>query len=103
MHYVAQRSHRMQKHKFSVTCPDSLFVDTAPGPPEHEKLCVDVSCPGCTRMHYMIRKSHWMQKHKFSMTAPDSLFVETACDDPSMKIVHRCFTHRKQRNTLRNP
>jgi hypothetical protein len=26
MHYVTRRSHRMQKHKFGVTCSGALFV-----------------------------------------------------------------------------
>jgi hypothetical protein len=26
MHYVTHRSHKMQKHKFGVMCPDTLFV-----------------------------------------------------------------------------
>jgi hypothetical protein len=43
MHYVTRKSHRMQKHKFGVTFLGSLFTETAPGPPEHEKLCVHVS------------------------------------------------------------
>jgi hypothetical protein len=37
MHYVTHKSYWMQKHKFGVTCPNALFVETAPGPPEHEK------------------------------------------------------------------
>jgi hypothetical protein len=37
MHYVTHKSHRMQKHKFSVTCPNTLFVKYVPVPPEHEK------------------------------------------------------------------
>jgi hypothetical protein len=37
MHYVTRRSHRMQKYKFNVTCLGALFLDTAPGLPEHEK------------------------------------------------------------------
>jgi hypothetical protein len=34
---VTRRSHRMQKHNIGVTCPGALFMQTAPGPPEHEK------------------------------------------------------------------
>jgi hypothetical protein len=26
-------SHRMQKHKFDITCLDMLFMETAPVPP----------------------------------------------------------------------
>jgi hypothetical protein len=37
VHYVTYRSHRMQKHKFSLTCPGALFKVTAQGPLEHEK------------------------------------------------------------------
>jgi hypothetical protein len=37
MHYVTSRSHRMQKHKFHITCPGTLFMETAPGLAEHEK------------------------------------------------------------------
>jgi hypothetical protein len=36
MHYVTRRSHKMQKHKFSVMCPSALFMETALGAPEHE-------------------------------------------------------------------
>jgi hypothetical protein len=34
MHYVTRRSHRMQKQKFSVMCPNTLFVKSIPVPPE---------------------------------------------------------------------
>jgi hypothetical protein len=37
MHYVTHRSHKMKKHKFDVTCPDTLLVETALGAPVHEK------------------------------------------------------------------
>jgi hypothetical protein len=37
MPYVTRRSHRMQKHKFNITCLGALFMETALGPPEHEK------------------------------------------------------------------
>jgi hypothetical protein len=39
------RSYRMQKHNFGVTSPGVIFVESIPVPPEHEKLCVDVSHP----------------------------------------------------------
>jgi hypothetical protein len=32
-----RRSDQMQKHKFGVTCFIMLFMETTPGPPEHEK------------------------------------------------------------------
>jgi hypothetical protein len=50
---VIRRSIRMQKHKFSVTCPDAIFMGSALDPPEHEKKCVTVLCPGCTQKHCM--------------------------------------------------
>jgi hypothetical protein len=37
MHYVTHRSHWIEKHKFSITCPDALFVESVSVPPEHEK------------------------------------------------------------------
>jgi hypothetical protein len=37
MHYVTRISYRMQKHKFNITYPDALFMETARVPPEHEK------------------------------------------------------------------
>jgi hypothetical protein len=67
----------MQKCKFNVWCPDALFMETAPGPPEHEKLSIYISLPGSTRMHYVTQRSHWMQKHKFNVTYPGVLFVES--------------------------
>jgi hypothetical protein len=76
MHYMTHRSHRMQKHKFGVTCSSTLFMKTAPGPPEHEKECVDVLHPGRTRMHYTTLKSRWRQKHKFGVTSPEAIFVD---------------------------
>jgi hypothetical protein len=68
MHYVTSRSQRMQKHKFGVTCLGALFMETTPDPPEHEKGCIDVSCPKCTRIHNVTGRSHWMQKYKFGVT-----------------------------------
>jgi hypothetical protein len=37
MHYVAHESHRMQKHKFRVTCPGVLSVKSVPVQPEYEQ------------------------------------------------------------------
>jgi hypothetical protein len=74
MNYVTRRSHQMQKHKFGVTCPRALFMETAPGPPKHEILCVDISRPGRTGMHYVTRISHWMQKYMFGVACPSAVF-----------------------------
>jgi hypothetical protein len=63
MHQNAVRDSQIpldEKHKFSVTCPDTLFRETTQGPPEHENLCIDVSSPELTGMHYMSHISHRM-------------------------------------------
>jgi hypothetical protein len=39
MHRNALRipiSHGTQKHEFHITCPDALFMNTAPVPPKYE-------------------------------------------------------------------
>jgi hypothetical protein len=66
-------------------CPCSLFVETALGPPEHEKLCIDVLCPKHTGMHYMTQRSHGIQKNKFDVMCPTMLFVESVPSHPNMK------------------
>jgi hypothetical protein len=43
MHYVTRISHRIQKNKYNITCSGTLFVKAAPGQPEHEKECIDIS------------------------------------------------------------
>jgi hypothetical protein len=80
MHYENHRSHRMQKQKFGITCPSAHFMETRSGPPEHEKECDHISCPGRTRMHYVTHRSHRMQKHMFSVTCPCALYMETTPD-----------------------
>jgi hypothetical protein len=77
MHYVTRRSHRIQKHKFSVTCPNALFVKSVLIPAEHEKFSVDVSRPERTRMHYVTHRSHRMQKHKYGVACLVALFVKS--------------------------
>jgi hypothetical protein len=77
MHYMTHISYRMHKHKFGVTCPVVVCVESVPVPPEHEKLHVDDSRLRRNRMHYMTRRSHQMQKHKFGLTCPAALFVES--------------------------
>jgi hypothetical protein len=37
MHYVARITHWMQKHKFGITCPSVLFVESVTVPPKKEK------------------------------------------------------------------
>jgi hypothetical protein len=32
MQYVTHGSHRFEKHKFGVTCPDAIFVESVPVP-----------------------------------------------------------------------
>jgi hypothetical protein len=77
MHYVTRRSHWVQKHMFSITCPDALFVESVPVPPEHVKYYVDVSRPILTGIHYVTSRSYRMQKHTFGVTCPATLFVES--------------------------
>jgi hypothetical protein len=68
MHYV---THQMQKHKFSVTCPNAVFIETAPDP------------PGSTGMHHLTCRSHPMQKHNFSATCPGAVFMKTVLGPPA--------------------
>jgi hypothetical protein len=77
MHYVTQRSPRMQIHKFGITCPGAIFMETTPGPPDDEKYCVDVSCLGHTEMHSVTHRSHRIQRQKFDITCPGVLLVES--------------------------
>jgi hypothetical protein len=65
-----------EKHKFGVSCPDALCMETVPVPPEHEKYCIDVSRPGSTRTHYVTRRSNQMQKHKFGVMCHYALLME---------------------------
>jgi hypothetical protein len=86
MLYVTCRYHGMQIHKFGVTCPGTLFMETTPGPPDHEKEFVDMSCPGRTGIHDVTHRSHRIQKHKFFIMCPSSLFMETATGPPEHEI-----------------
>jgi hypothetical protein len=82
MHYATQKSHWMQNHKFGVTCPGTVFVETASVPPKHEKYYIDISHRGCAGLHYMTRRSNLMQKLKFGITCPPMVFMETAPSPP---------------------
>jgi hypothetical protein len=85
MHYVTHGSHQIQKHKFGVMCHGVLFMEIAPGPPEHEKCCVDISRLGLTGMHYVTHRSQWMQKHKFSITCPGAFLSNLYIVHPGMR------------------
>jgi hypothetical protein len=101
---AAHRSHRIQKHNFGVTCPDTLFMETAPDPPEHEKYCIDLSCPECTGMLYVTHRSHQIQKHKFGITCPGGAFYGNRTGPTQLsKMVCRHLTPRTHRNALRDP
>jgi hypothetical protein len=78
-------------------CLKELFVEFVPVPPEHEKYCFDVSCPGRTGINYVTRRFHRKQKHKFAVTCPDVLFygIRTS-PTQERKIMHRCFVPRTQ-------
>jgi hypothetical protein len=89
MHYVTRISHRMQKHKFGITYPEALFVKSVPVPPEHEKLCVDVSRPRCTAMHYMNHRSRKMQKTHVQHSR--ALLCDLYWSHPSMRNSESTF------------
>jgi hypothetical protein len=57
-------------------------METALGPPEHDKYYIDVSRLGRTEMHYVTHISHRMQKHKVSVTCPCVLYMKTALGPP---------------------
>jgi hypothetical protein len=75
MHYVTPRSYRMQNTSLPETCPDVLFMETAPGRLELEKWCVVISHRGCTRMHRVTHRSHMMEKLKFGVMCLSALFI----------------------------
>jgi hypothetical protein len=49
MHYETRRSHWMQKHKLGVTCPNALFMGSAPIPLEHENIASMFHTPNALR------------------------------------------------------
>jgi hypothetical protein len=102
MHYLTRRSHRMQKHRFCVTRPSALLMDTAPCPPEHEKYCVDISHPGRTRMQYVTRRSLRMQNTQVRRNVSQHAFCQI-CTIPSrvLRIVQSHFAAQMNRNALR--
>jgi hypothetical protein len=55
MRHVTRRAQRMQKHKFSITSLDALFIEPKPELPKHEKKCINVWPNGRTGRHYMTR------------------------------------------------
>jgi hypothetical protein len=85
MDYVACRSHRMQKQKFNVTCPITIFVESVLVSPERGKLCVNISRLKRTGMHYVTRGSHRWQKQKLSVPCPNALFVKSVPVPPKLK------------------
>jgi hypothetical protein len=85
MHYATRRSHRTEKQKFGEMSPGTLFVESEPVPPKHEKYRVNVSCPGRTGMHYVIRRSHRMQQHKFCVTCPGAVLFNLYRSHPNIK------------------
>jgi hypothetical protein len=104
MHYLSRGSHWMQKHKFRVRCLGVYFVESTPSPPEHEKLCVDVSRPGHTRMQYVTHRLHWIGKHKSGITCPSTLFVKSVPVAPEHeKLCIDVFTAWSQWNALFDP
>jgi hypothetical protein len=96
MHYMSRRSQQTQKHKFGLTCPNTLFVESVSVLPENYKQRVDISHPGRTRMHYVTHKSHQTQKQKFGVMCPDALFVESKRRTRMHYVTHR--SHRMQKH-----
>jgi hypothetical protein len=70
------------KTQVRVMFPGSLFMETAPVRPKHEKYCVNISRLECTGMHYVTRRSHQMRKHKFGVMCPGALFMEITPGPP---------------------
>jgi hypothetical protein len=53
MHRMIRTSLRMQKHKFGISCHGDLFIETTPGPPEHENttsMFHSLDAPECTML-----------------------------------------------------
>jgi hypothetical protein len=102
MNYVTRRSHRMQKHKNGVTCPGAPFMESAPGPPMQEKLCVNVSCPGRSGMDYVTRRCHRMQKHEICNVSRCAFCEKGTRPTGAWKIVRPRFMPWTHRNALRD-
>jgi hypothetical protein len=68
---------------------NALLMKTAPGPPEHEKKCIDISRHICIGMHCVTQRSNRMQKHKFSVNYSGTLFKGTALSPPEHEKL--CF------------
>jgi hypothetical protein len=64
----------MQKHKFSVLCPNTLFVESILVPPGALLMIRDPDAPECT----MLPTDHiGCREHKFDVTCPGVLLMET--------------------------
>jgi hypothetical protein len=75
---MSYKSHQIQKHKFSVTCPVTLFLETTPGQPEHEKYCIDVSQPKLMRFLWKPPRAHPSMKSNVpTFHNPDALYAKT--------------------------
>jgi hypothetical protein len=72
----------VQKMEIRSNVSQQLFMESVPGPHEHEKQCINVLRSGHTGMLYIAHRSHWMQKHKFAITCPNVLFMKTALGPP---------------------
>jgi hypothetical protein len=75
----------MQKHKFSVTCLDALFVESVPVAPEHENSALTfygLDTPECTTSP----TDPAGYKKKFGLTCPVVLFVKSIPGPPEHEI-----------------
>jgi hypothetical protein len=103
MHYVTRISHRMQKHKFGVMCPGTLFVETAPGPPEHEKLCIDISRPDAHKCTTWPKDRTGCKTQVRRNVSRRAFCGNRSGCNRAWKIVRRCLMPQTHQNALYDP
>jgi hypothetical protein len=75
----------MQKQKFSVTCPDVLFLKSVLVPPEQEKESVNVLSPDAPECTMLPADPSKCKKQKFGTTCPEALFVKSVLVPPELE------------------
>jgi hypothetical protein len=78
---VTRRLHRMQKHKFIVMCPSTLFMGSTTGPPEHKKI-VHQSFMPWTHLNAMHDTQITLDEEKFGVRCPSAHFMVSAPGSP---------------------
>jgi hypothetical protein len=91
MHYVTRRYHHMQKHKFSIICPDAFLWNPYQSHPSNKNSASMFRAPDAPTMSYLSRRSHRMQKYKFSITCPSAFFWNLYRSHTSIKICVSIF------------